>query len=59
MYYSTLTMLLRASADVEAGLVITAKCFNAAKLCLESHVTCFKAWEALGIASSDNVYANR
>jgi hypothetical protein len=58
VYHSTLTMLLRASADARDGAKITAKCFDAAELSLKSHMACFNAWEGSGITSGGKNYAN-
>ncbi|KAI0424528.1 hypothetical protein F5Y09DRAFT_324127 [Xylaria sp. FL1042] len=57
MYYSTLTCLLRASATPSAGGEISSRCFQAARLSLESHLRCFAGYKDSNMLS-DADFAN-
>ncbi|KAI1368129.1 hypothetical protein F5Y08DRAFT_326165 [Xylaria arbuscula] len=46
MYYSTLTSLLRATATPSNGGEISSRCFQAARLSLQSHLRSFSAYKS-------------
>ncbi|KAH6874588.1 hypothetical protein B0T10DRAFT_415193 [Thelonectria olida] len=60
MYYSTLTLVLRASSLSGTAMELNAQCFQAARLALGSHLTCFGKYESSespGLLSESD-YAN-
>ncbi|KAH8680093.1 hypothetical protein BGZ60DRAFT_401267 [Tricladium varicosporioides] len=57
IYYSTLTSLLRASSAFRTGAEISWRCFQAARLSLQSHLRCFSSYQRSGI-QKDTDYAN-
>lgn len=45
MYYSTLTLVLRASSLSRSATELNSQCFQAARSALDSHLTCFQKYE--------------
>ncbi|KAL6889973.1 hypothetical protein GGI43DRAFT_416137 [Trichoderma evansii] len=57
MYYSTLTILRRGGPISGDMPRISSQCFNAARLCLQSHIRCFSMYQESGLVE-ENKYAN-
>ncbi|PYH46369.1 fungal specific transcription factor domain-containing protein [Aspergillus saccharolyticus JOP 1030-1] len=56
-FYSTLTLLFRASSSTETGLHIDSRCFTAARNSLQAHLQCFPQYQESRLLS-DGEYIN-